>query len=452
MNRTNLALAAFGIVALIGTPAAVAMNTATLQAGSVPAFNLADYAYVIRDGDVLYAPEGVTYSVVTGGVPSTPPPSEPTSTATPSPSPLPTPSETPSAQPSSSTSTSPSVTPSTPATPSPSPSPTSSPTPPPTPSPTATAGPAGSFIGPEVANLPTSGAAWTALKSWADKSVASPSVSDQDDPDNVITLAKALVYARTGTESYRTQVIDALKRVQSSSIDRALALGRELGAYVLAADYIGYRDPAFVSWVSRMRTVPTSGGPATLVKCMEQRPQNWGSWCTASVVIADLYLRDDAGLQRAITVFRGFLGDRAAYAGFTYGNLAWQCDNAKPVGINPECVKQGVDIGGVIPDDQRRQSEGGPSFPVIACENYVHEALQGITLTATILSEAGYDPWTWSDRAIVRSFVWLYRNDCPATGDDTGNVHAVNHYSGSTFEEKPANPGKGWGFQDWLLP
>ena len=302
-----------------------------------------------------------------------------------------------------------------------------------------------------MAGLPTSGPAWQGVLTWAAKTASSPTVSDQDDPDNVVVLAQALVYARTGDQVMRSQVLTALGKVQTSSIGRALALGRELGAYVLAADYIGYRDPAFVAWVSRMRTVATSGGPSSLVKCHEQRPNNWGSWCGASRVIADLYLGDTTDLAKAVDVWRGWLGDRSAYAGFSYGDTSWQADPSKPVAINPVgATKGGHSIDGVLPDDQRRG--GGFTWPP-PCENYVHEALQGVTLALAVLAENGVDLWDDSDAAAVRAFAWLYDvADCPASGDDSGNPWVPNHYAGTSFPAtSPTSPGKGWGFQDWLL-
>lgn len=265
----------------------------------------------------------------------------------------------------------------------------------------------------------------------------------------MVTLAKALVYARTGDATKRAQVVDALVKVQSSKVSRALELGRGLGAYVAAADYIGYRDPQFVAWVRKMLTVPVTGGPKTLTECSNVRPNNWGAWCTSSRILADLYLRDDADLAKTVSIYRGWLGDRAQYAGFSYGDTSWQCDPAKPVGINPDCMKQGTDIGGVLPDDQRRAG----SFTVDApCENYVHEALQGATLSAAILAENGYPAWSWSNAALKRAYVWLYAHKCGATGDDTGTPWVVNHYTGSEYPTDPAAPGKGWTGHDYLWP
>lgn len=300
--------------------------------------------------------------------------------------------------------------------------------------------------------LPTSGAAWSALVNRSNQSAGSPSVSDQDDPDNVTALAKALVAARTGDATKRAQVVSALQAVQGSSVDRALALGRELGAYVLAADLIGYRDPAFVAWVSRMRTVATSGGPSSLIRCHDERPNNWGTHCGASRVIADLYLGDTADLALAVKTWRGWLGDRSQYAGFSYGDKSWQCNPSAPVGINPlACERYGVSLDGVLPDDQRR---GGSYSPGDKCENYVHEALQGVTLTGAVLHRAGYPFWTWSDRAVARAYERLYETwDCPATGDDTFATFISDHFAQTSLSgDPPSNPGKNFGFSDWLWP
>ena len=39
-------------------------------------------------------------------------------------------------------------------------------------------------------------------------------------------------------------------------------------------------------------------------------------------------------LARVAKVFKGWLGDRSSYSAFSYGELWWQCDPTKPVGIN----------------------------------------------------------------------------------------------------------------------
>lgn len=295
--------------------------------------------------------------------------------------------------------------------------------------------------------LPTSGAAWSNVVTWSNRT-PDVNLSENNADGDVVTLAKALVYARTGDAAKRTEVIAALDRARSSSLARALELGRGFGAYVLAADLIGYQDPAFVSWV---RLTVNRRLDRTQVECHEQRPNNWGTWCGASRVIADLYLADTTDLARAVTVWRGWLGDRAQYAGFSYGDLAWQCNAAQPVGINPECIKSGVDIGGVLPDDQRR-NEDSP-FPEISCASYVWEALQGTVLAGAVLDRAGYPFWAWSDAAVVRAYDWLAANGCEAEGDDRWSPWVVDHFGGTEYSSAGATqPGKGFGYADWLWP
>jgi hypothetical protein len=298
--------------------------------------------------------------------------------------------------------------------------------------------------------LPTSGTGWDNVTTWANKTASSPDLSDQDDPDNITVFAKALVYARTGDTSKRNEVITALQQIRGTeSGARALAIGRELGAYILAADLIGYREPSFVSWVSAIRTHPTTSGPSNIIDCHDKRPNNWGTHCGASRIIADIYLGDTVDLNKAVNTWKGWMGDRAAYSGFSYGSLSWQSNPSQPVGINPKgATISGHSVDGVLPDDQRR---GGNFTWPPPCENYVHEALQGANLALAVLSTYGLPMGTWEDQAIVRAYSWLYNEaNCPATGDDTFSPYIVNHFIGTNIPETSSRPGKGFGFSEWL--
>jgi hypothetical protein len=153
----------------------------------------------------------------------------------------------------------------------------------------------------------------------------------------------------------------------------------------------------------------------------------------------------------AAQVFKGWLGDRSAYASFDYGDLDWQCDPSKPVGINPKgCMKNGHSIDGVVPDDQRRA--GGFSWPPPK-ENYVWEGLQGALAQAMILHRAGYDVWNWEDQAILRAVNWLHdQANFPAEGDDTWEPFVINHFYGTNFPtSSTSRPGKNLGWTDWLF-
>ena len=135
---------------------------------------------------------------------------------------------------------------------------------------------------------------------------------------------------------------------------------------------------------------------------------------------------------------------------FSWGGLDWQADPSKPIGINPKgSVKNGQNIDGVLPDDQRRA--GGFTWPP-PCENYVWGALQGLVTGNEMLNRAGYPVWEWSDRAILRAMEWLHsangQNWCKAGGDDTWIPYVVNKAYGTNF---PASPsvGKSSGYTDW---
>lgn len=309
----------------------------------------------------------------------------------------------------------------------------------------------------ELAALPTSGTAWNNVKREADTSCGSVDLANQEQRTNVCILAKALVFARTGTTSYRSAVVSAIRQIVNASTydGRALALGRELGAYVIAADLIDLRshDPAldddFRDELRELLTTRTHSGPSNLVQCHERRPNNWGTHCGASRMAVAVYLGDDAELARAAQVFRGWLGDRSAYSGFSYGDLSWQCDPNRPVGINPAgCTRYGRDLGGILPDDQRRA--GSFSWPPTR-ENYVWEALQGAVVQAVILERQGYPAFQWSNQALRRAVEWLYRvNNYPAEKDDGWQPHLINRYYGTSFAAPvPANPGKNIGWTDW---
>ena len=311
----------------------------------------------------------------------------------------------------------------------------------------------------ELALRTTSGPAWNSLLSRANSTCGVPNLADQDDAANVCILAKALVFARTGEETYRSGVVSALQSIVNSATynGRALALARELGAYVVSAELISLKtydttlDQQFRAKIQELLTTPTSGGPANLIECFEERANNWGTHCGGTVAAIAAYLGDTARLAQVARVFKGWLGDRSSYAEFVYGeDLSWQCDPSQPVGINPAgCMKDGHSIDGVLADDQRRGGEFTWPPPK---ENYVYEALQDVLLQAIILHRAGYDPFNWQDRAILRAYRWLHEQaNYPAAGDDTWQPHVVNYFYGASFPAPvPSRPGKSFGWTDWV--
>lgn len=306
----------------------------------------------------------------------------------------------------------------------------------------------------ELAGLPTHGPAWDNLAKWAQGDSSRPNLSDPFDDTDTIVVAKALVYARTGHSGYGQEVIAAVDAVRGTEGGTTLALGRNLTGYIIAADLVGLPpdvDARFRSWLSGVRTV--SLDDRTLINTHEQRPNNWGTHAGAARIAAALYLGDTADLQRAAAVFRGWLGDRAAYARFNFAaDLSWQCDPQNPVPVNPAgCVIAGYPVDGVLTEDQRRA--GSFAWPPPQ-ENYVWEALQGAVAQAWMLNRAGYPAFDWQDRALLRAVTWLHAQaSFPAVGDDTATPWLINGVYGTSFPaHSPARPGKnGLGFYEWLL-
>ena len=302
----------------------------------------------------------------------------------------------------------------------------------------------------ELARLPAEGPAWERLLELASED-ASPNVRDQDDRADVVTLAKALVHARTGEERFAEEVREAcMAAIDTERDGRVLALGRNLVGYVIAADLVGLprdADRRFREWLERARERKLEG--RTLVSIHERRPNNWGTHAGASRAAIAVYLDDDRELRRCAEVFRGWCGERDAYDGFRFGELDWQADSRRPVAVNPVgATRDGHSIDGVLPDDQRRG--GGFTWPPPK-ENYVYEALQGALVQAVILERAGYEPWEWGDRALLRAFEWLHEQaEYPAEGDDRWQSHLVNRVYDAEFPAvTPTSPGKNVGFTDW---
>lgn len=306
----------------------------------------------------------------------------------------------------------------------------------------------------ELKALPMSGPAWTRLKAQADSPAGVPNLDDMNQDNNVYVLAKALVYARTGVEKYRTEVIDqCMKAIGTEKGGKTLALGRELAAYVISADLVGLppdKDGPVRAWLRSTLTEVLDG--MTLRSTHEGRPNNWGTMAGASRAAVAAYLGDGAELDKTAQVFEGWLGDRSAYAGFKFGDLSWQCNSTKPVGINAKgCQKSGHTIDGVLPDDQRRT--GSFSWPPPKA-NYVYGALGGALVQAVILYRAGYNTFDWSNQALLRAYQWL---DTQAhyypTGDDDWQMPLVDSiYGTSLWDGGTTNPGKVMAWTDWTHP
>jgi len=315
--------------------------------------------------------------------------------------------------------------------------------------------------------LPTKGPAWENLVAIANDPPGAPDLTDQDNRVGVMTLASALVFARTGDDTYRerarSQIMAAIGTEQEGAPNSILSLGRQLGAYVLAADFIklsGADDATFRPWLDDIRTRQLGGHGrwVSLTATHEDAPQNWGSFAGASRIAAGLYLNDTTDVARAAQILRGFLGDRTAYAGFQgpEGARSWSCDPAKFIPINGACTSQGIDLDGAIVRDIDRG--GNLKWPPgRAGIGYTLESLQGLTLQAELLTVNGYgDAWSWSDQALKRAAGIVTRSG--QAGGLTWNRSEVSYYVpwilnaryGLDLPTLPAGFGRVFGYTDWL--
>lgn len=319
----------------------------------------------------------------------------------------------------------------------------------------------------EIARLPVSGKAWDAMKAEADAAPAAPKLSNQDESENSRTLARALIFVRTGNATYRDKVINTLRQVPGTETGgRTLALGRKLGAYIIAADLLGYRENNWVSFVTVVANETLDG--STLLKKCEDKANNWSASCIWSRAARAAYLGDLADLDRSAAIFRGmcalhgqFTGPRGnTISGFTFpssafGELTWQPDPAHPeVIVQAEASMNGHSMSGALPEELRRATTTFRWSP--PCENYCWSALEGYTGTAWLLSKAGYAGFDINRKAILRAFEFQYKKcSCPATGDDTHLPHVAAAVYG-TFSDGtpipvvlPSQHGKLFGFGDW---
>ncbi|HEX5635715.1 MAG TPA: hypothetical protein VFY78_01395, partial [Gammaproteobacteria bacterium] len=271
-------------------------------------------------------------------------------------------------------------------------------------------------------SLPTSGTAWNRIKTTAYGSWGTADLKNQDNKHAINTLAGALVYARTGDAALRlkvkTAILAAKRSLDASSewqtTNGVLAAGRQIGAYVIAADliklasYDATANTEFKNWLVTIRTtdIGTHGRWKNIKYTCENATGNWSTFACASRIAASIYLGDTTDVNRSALIIRALLGERSVYPADAPGEngyfkhtdgyqASWSCNDSIWVGVNPACSKSGVNISGVLLEDASR----GGGCCVLKGDGimYSWEALQGLLVSTELLYRTGSygNPYTW---------------------------------------------------------
>ena len=308
----------------------------------------------------------------------------------------------------------------------------------------------------ELKTIPASGPAWDVVLLGASQDCANPNVANQDDNTNVYVLAAAIVYARTADSRYKNKVVAACDKLVAKGNPGGLTLawGREVGAFAMAADLVGYRTPAFETWLRNMAEVYKDDEGNTLQKTFKRRANNWGSHAFGALCAIYRYLNDKA----ALTAIREYWskGVTGPNPGYKFGDdISWHADEKNLRLFNPKgAIKKSINLDGAMPDDLRR---GGKLQNPPGYTNYAWGFMQGQVMAARILERAGTPIWAVGDSALYRAayclqvrFEKLY-GDWAAHGDDEWLLPFLDKAYGTQWtqqQKKLWQHGKnaGWGY------
>lgn len=328
---------------------------------------------------------------------------------------------------------------------------------------------------------PVSGPAWERLLADAEADPGRADVADQDSGHDVATLAAALTCARTAShelcDKARTGLVSAIGTERGG---RWLAVGRNLTAYVIAADVLDMRadrDPASAgsrveAWIRGFLTEQladnTSSAPIGFIPFASGSNASAQEGAAFAAVAA--YLGDGPALERAWDAFRTYVCDRGApddehidlHRGVDAG---WAYDDRRPCAVNPPATTKEVPdgrrgageqrpIGGAIINDMAR---GGDFAWPPSTTQYPWVGLEGLVPAAVILERAGYPAFAAGDRAVLRAVQYLWDLKV-ATGSGrwfherraSEILQLVNVAYGASFPlDLPAGAGRTVGYTDW---
>jgi IPT/TIG domain len=314
----------------------------------------------------------------------------------------------------------------------------------------------------ELATKPMSGVPWEQLLAAADTADQdTATIIDQDGNHNITTLAAGLVFARTGIMYYRDVVVDACETLVAGGrpTGRTLPWARELGAYVLAADLVGYRTAEFEFWLRNMAEVWEGEDDRHLLEAFGDRPNNWGANAFGTLAAIYGYLGDDVRLVQIRDYW--IQSVNGPNPGQVYADdLSWHADSLIPRSINPAGTRiNGFIVDGLIPDDMQR---GGPFQLPPVPTLYPWEHMQGLVMAARIFERLGMPIWGVGDDAIFRAAFALEIHlesefgDWKAKADDLWMLPFIDDAYGTDWSDEvpdqrlwQAGKNCGWAYVIW---
>jgi hypothetical protein len=349
--------------------------------------------------------------------------------------------------------------------PTPEPPPEPTPEPPPEPEPTPTPDPkpvAGSvWISPaQLAALPTSGS----FSSLPTSISGTANIGDQNSGHDTATMGLALRAMRTGDSAMRAAAVKALESaIGTEEGSRWLAIGRNLGAYVIAADVLGIQSGPVYEWLKSFLTKKLQSNNSTSTM-HTFRQSAWASGSNASAqegfahAALAAYVGDKTELAWSWDGFRRYSGDRTSPVKASSNNASWQEIPTDPIGIQRKGVtKNGHRLDGAISNDMSR---GGDFKWPPGYTQYPWVGMEGAAAAAVVFARAGYPAWTHTDSALKRAAEYLH-----FLRQETGNAdwyddsrapetkHLINvAYGLSLPGKKPVGAGRIMGYTDWTHP
>lgn len=271
-------------------------------------------------------------------------------------------------------------------------------------------------------SYPTSGSAWDGVAKVANAGTSrGVDVSNQDETQDNVVLAMALVGVRTNNQA----MIDKAKAALTASINteatgsdsrhRWLAVGRNVGNLVIAADVLEIRSGPIYDWLAAFKTRKLADDNSGVQKTLQEVALQSGSNASMqeAFVLAAVaaYTNDKPLLDNVWIRFRRYLGDTTSpwtLQSNQFGD-GWQNVNTDQmrVGILPAgSVKNGLVTDGAVANDSGR-SNPTPKVPLTYNSDslYPWVGLNGAFSAATVFQRQGYPAYAFQDQALKRATV-----------------------------------------------